>query len=318
MTQTNIFDMFGLVDEAEEKRKVEEAKALKEKEERLAKQQEEMKKRVEGAKNTSSAAPAKKQNGPDEFKPNEETIIRFMGEAMSITAFFTPEELAEGILVKKKDQEPERQPLTSEMLRARMEKEFPELVKNHTEIVFMKAKNLVVPFMKAKAKGSEGIMASRDSFFPIPFEVLNQFITLANFYTQFELEIHGDIYYNKERNLYFLDVPAQEISRIRTEVTESAWSIAERISDSIKLMEIHSHHTMVAIPSNLDNLSERAPGMVYAILGETKNYFPKLYVRQFLNEENGHIIVHPNDVFETPFVQMPEFNLEGIEVIQHD
>lgn len=157
-------------------------------------------------------------------------------------------------------------------------------------------------------------MASRDSFFPIPFNILNQFITLANFYAQFELEIHADIYFNQAQNEYFLDVPAQAISRYRTEVTETAWSIAERVADSIKLMEIHSHHLMVAQPSDLDNLSERAPGMVYAILGETRNYFPQLYVRQFINEDKGHIIVHPNDVFETPFVKMPEFNSEGIEV----
>lgn len=320
MTQTNIFDLFGMVDEAKVEKEKKEALLKKEKEEKLAKQQEEMKKRMEEQKKKSPGTPStsKETAKVDEFKPNEETTIRFMGESMSITAFFTPEELAEGLLVKKKDKEPERQPLTAEMLRARMEKEFPELVKNHTEMVFLKAKNLVVPVMKAKAKGSEGIMAAHDSLFPIPFDILNQFITLANFYATYNLEIHADIYYCNEKKDYFLDVPAQSIHVYRTEVTESALSIATRIESAIKLMEIHSHHSMRPTPSALDNESERVPNMVYAIVGETERFFPSITSRQFLNEQLGHIQLHPKDIFESPFDQMPSFDPDGIEVVKND
>lgn len=321
MGQTDIFSMFNMVDESKVEKEKQEALAKKEKEEKLAKMQEEMKQKMEAAKKDSgtpgASAPAKKESAADAFKPDEETIIRFMGETMSITAFFSPEELAEGLLVTKKDQEPERQPLTAEMLRARMEKEYPELVKNHTDMVFMKKKNLVVPVMKAKAKGSDGIMPMHDSHFPIPFNVLNQFITLANFYAQYKLEIHADIYYSTDSNEYVLDVPAQEIHRYRTEVTEDAWSIANRIEGYIKLMEIHSHHEMQPAPSDLDDSSERVPGMVYAIVGKTTEFFPRITARQFLNEEIGHIQLHPKDIFESPFDQMPVFDSEGIEVVQH-
>lgn len=322
MTQTDIFSMFGLVDEAKLEQEKKETLAKKEKEEKLAKQQEEMKKRMEESKKAAADAPSLESakpaaNTPDAFQPDEETIIRFMGETMSITAFFSPEELAEGLLVTKKDKEPERQPLTSEMLRARMEKEYPELVKNHTEMVFLKKKNLVVPVMKAKAKGSDGVMACHDSLFPIPFNILNQFITLANFYAQYKLEIHADIYYSTETNQYIIDVPAQTIEQYRTEVTESAWSIANRIEGAIKLVEIHSHHEMRPNPSSLDNRSERVPGMVYAIVGNTNEYFPRMTARQFLDEVNGHMQLHPKDVFDSPFDQMPAFDLEGIEVMQH-
>lgn len=321
MEQTDIFSIFGMVDEAKLEREKKEELAKKEQEELLAKQQAEMKKRMEESKkdtgNAAASAPAKKENTADAFKPDEETIIRFMGETMSITAFFSPEELAEGLLVTKKDKDPERQPLTSEMLRARMEKEFPELVKNHTEMVFIKKKNLVVPVMKAKAKGSDGIMPMHDSHFPIPFKILNQFITLANFYAQYKLEIHADIYYSTDTKEYVLDVPAQEIQQYQTEVTESAWSIANRIDGFIKLMEIHSHHEMLPTPSDLDNKSERVPGMVYAIVGKTTEFFPRLTARQFLNEELGHIQLHPKDIFESPFDQMPTFDPTGIEVVQH-
>lgn len=38
----------------------------------------------------------------DAFKPDEETVIRFMGDSLPVVDFFSPEELAEGLLVKKK------------------------------------------------------------------------------------------------------------------------------------------------------------------------------------------------------------------------
>lgn len=316
--QTDIFSMFNMVDEVEEAKREKEALAKKEQEEKQAKQQEELKQKLEQSKKDGTAAPTKPANSPDEFKPNEETIIRYVGEEFPITAFFSPEELAEGLLVIKKDKEPERQPLTAELLRVRMEKEFPELVKNHTEIVFLKKKNLVVPVMKAKAKGSDGALVTNQApFFPIPFQILNQFVTLANLYAEYQLEIHADVYCNKTTGAFFLDVPAQMVGQFITEVTESAWSIATRVEDAVKLMEIHSHHDMMAVASELDNRSERSPGMVYAIVGETSKFFPTVAVREFVNEEIGHILHPLTAVFENPFTDLPDFDSNGIEVLPH-
>lgn len=149
--QTDIFKVFGLIDDHAEKKKQEEAeraaKARADKEEYEAKA-------AEIRKKTSVTTPRETVNKKDveTFTPNEDTIIRYYGETFEITSFLTSEELAEGFLVKKND-ETERIPLEPEMLRKRMEKEFPELVKAHTEIIFLKDKNIIIPTMKAKRKG---------------------------------------------------------------------------------------------------------------------------------------------------------------------
>lgn len=178
--QNDLFTLFNLVDEHEESKKAEETKKIElEKEKREAEVQ---KKDVASEKQTKKDA--KKATPVVDFKPNEDTIIRYYGESFSINKYFSPEELAEGILVKKKDEDPVRKPLEAEMLRKRMEKEFPELVKSHTEIVFLKDKNIIIPMMKAKKKGMmEEKVLSEDNAFPfpnlIPYELLQDFIAVA-------------------------------------------------------------------------------------------------------------------------------------------
>lgn len=324
MTQQDLFSLFGMLDEVETAKQEKAALLKKEQEEKKAQQQEELKKKIESAKSENKsekdAAPKKAVNTPDEFKPTEETMIRFMGDSLPVTDFFSPEELAEGLLVTKKDKEPERQPLTGEMLRSRMEKEFPELVKNHTEMVFLKAKNIVVPVMKAKAKGAEreALATSRASLYPVPYSLLNEFIALAKVFAVGELEVHADIYYLKEKNAYLLDVPQQRVERYQVEVTEPEWELANRLEGAIKLMEIHSHHRLLPIPSELDNRSERFPGMVYAIVGNMYRFFPEITVRRFESEDSGYSRLDPVTVFESPFSGLPEFDMASIEVISHD
>ncbi|WP_448193011.1 hypothetical protein, partial [Azospirillum sp. sgz301742] len=145
--QEDIFSMFGIVDEAAEQKKREE--------EERAKKAEELRKKVEAQREASSSQPAaKKVEIKVVFEPNESTVIRYYGESIDILNYFTTEELAEGLLVKKKDAESERKPLDGELLRRRMEKDFPELVKDMTEMVYIKDKNIVIPVMKAKKKGN--------------------------------------------------------------------------------------------------------------------------------------------------------------------
>lgn len=325
--QQDFFSMFDIVDEAtEQKRKEQEEKAAKAEEARQAKLAEIQAERNEASASeqigtdTSKPVKAPETKKEEEFKPNESTVIRYYGESLEITAYFTAEELAEGLLVKKKDVEDERQPLTSEMLRKRMEKHFPELVKSHTEIIFLKDKNLIIPTMKAKKKGNCMELSNDNSFpFPkIPFEILRQFLALAKHFGDKSLEVHADIYYNKEVNRYFLDIPQQTVHTYWVEVTESGWETVERVMDAIKVLEIHSHHGMYPTPSSQDNESERVPGMHYAIIGNTQRYFPDVFLRQFISESVGHRIISFDQVFECPFQELPYFDTNKIEVSSHE
>ncbi|MEK5071658.1 hypothetical protein [Sporosarcina sp. FSL K6-1508] len=314
--QTDIFKVFGLIDDHAEKKKQEEAeraaKARADKEEYEAKA-------AEIRKKTSVTTPRETVNKKDveTFTPNEDTIIRYYGETFEITSFLTSEELAEGFLVKKND-ETERIPLEPEMLRKRMEKEFPELVKAHTEIIFLKDKNIIIPTMKAKKKGNCENVLSSDSTSPflskIPFSILQEFISLSKIYGELSLEVHGDIYYCIQKHEYFLDIPKQSVHRLWAEVTEESLSIVERVQDAIKVLEIHSHHSMRPLPSPQDDESERVPGMHYAIVGYIHHYLPEVFLRQFVSEDVGHIRKDVISLFECPFQTLPSFEIESIEV----
>lgn len=318
LEQTDLFSMFDIVDEVAEKQK-------REREERERKA-EELRKKVELAKQAKidkSSDTTTSKPEPDKFDVNEDTVIRHYGESIEITSYFTTEELAEGLLVKKKDGEEERKRLDGELLRKRMEKDFPEMVKEHTEVVFLKSKNLVIITQKAKKKGSNcmeeslsyGSGSSLSLSFPfpkIPFVILRDFIAVAKFYGEAELEVHADVYLQNGK--YFLDFPQQYVHKYWVQVIESSVDIVSRVEDAIKVLEIHSHHNMRPIPSSQDNHSERVPGRYYAIVGNTQKFFPDITARKFISEISGHINLSPEVIFENPFHQIPAFNENAIEV----
>lgn len=309
--QQDIFSMFDIVDEyAEQKKREEEERARK---------AEALRKQVESqrAANSESNKKDKKENEKDVFDINENTIIRYFGESIEIQTYFSAEELAEGLLVKKKDGGTERKPLDGELLRKRMEKDYPELVKDMTDMVYIKDKNIVIPFMKAKKKGNctETSSIFEDVSFPIPFSLLRDFIALARLYAEQYLEIHADVYIDT-KGRFFLDVPQQRVHRYWCEVDEDSFNMAIRIGgDSKKILEIHSHHMMPPLPSLQDNVSERVPGMTYAIVGCLHKPFPEIYVRRFISEEVGHVSVPYHLVFEDPFSSLPDFNMNRIQVV---
>ncbi|MFP7442574.1 MULTISPECIES: cell envelope integrity protein TolA [Bacillus] len=332
MKQTDIFSMFNLVDEHEEKKKKEaEERRTKAEEERKAKQEElrqKAKEASEKAKQESDQKAAAKKAEEAKFEVNEETIIRHYGESIEITSYFTPEELAEGLLVTKKGSDPERKPLEPEMLRKRMEKDYPELVASHTEIIYLKEKNILVITMKAKKKGNcmEEVLSTDSAFSKslfslnkkIPFSLLRDFIAIARIYGELSLEVHGDIYYDVNSASFFLDIPNQKVHKYWVTVTETGQGIVERLGDAFKVLEIHSHHFMHPTPSFQDNESERVPGMLYGIIGRTQDYFPQLFLRQFISEVHGHKEVNPETVFEWPFYNLPEFDMDKIEVVSQN
>lgn len=311
--QEDIFSMFGIVDEYAEQQKREE--------EERKKKAEELRKKLENAKSTPSSKSEVKSK-EDKFELNENTIIRYFGDSLEIQSYFSSEEIAEGILKKKKNGETERIKIDGEILRKRMENDFPELVKSMTEMVYIKDKNIVIPVMKAKKKGNcmgtssvltEGVSSPS---LRIPFSILRDFISLARLYAEYHLEIHGDIYFDKGNNHFFLDVPGQNVHQFWCEVTESEYSIVSRVGDAKKVAEIHSHHHMSPIPSNQDNESEQGLGIIYCIVGRLDRFFPNITIRVFQGQ--GWIKLSPFQVFEDPFYTIPSYPSERIEVIVNE
>lgn len=264
--QTDIFSMFDIEDEVTEK--------MKREEEERQKRLEEAKKKAEEAKKAASNTSAKSATKKDEevFDVTMDTVIRYLGEDIPVSQYFTPEELTQGLPSKKKNEEEVTfKKIDGNEVRKRMEKDYPELIAQYTEMVYIKKKNIILPVQKAKKKGNdcmqeESLSGDSSSFMPkrIPFTLLQEFIALSKYFSEkYGTEVHGDIYLNLSTNEFFLDIPEQVVSPVFTEVIEDAIVTAEKLIDipHKKVMEIHSHHVMSATPSMIDDANEQREGI---------------------------------------------------------
>ena len=110
--QTDMFSLFGIEDEyAEQKRR---------EEEEMKKKVAEAQKKAAGTQKTSSSTSNSASSG-DKFEVNDLTTIKYFGQELPITDYFTVEELTEGVPTKKKEGEVEIKKVDDEMLRNRME-----------------------------------------------------------------------------------------------------------------------------------------------------------------------------------------------------
>jgi len=304
--QTNIFSLFGIVDEVEEKKRQEE--------EERKKRQEEIAKKMEEAKKNAGASPSSssvKKIEQQPFEVNLDTFIYHLGERIPVTDYFTPEEIENGLLSKKKDKE-EYKKISGDDVRKRLEKDYPDLVAAYTDMVYIKQKNMVMAVPKAKKKGlnqdcNQESSASAEDFVvsrKIPFSLLQDFIALSKKINQeFGTELHGDIFLDLDKGIFFLDVPHQIAFRETVERIEDPYVAALKLMDIrfVKVMEIHSHHEWAPSPSMIDNENERQGNMLYAIVGFVHHFFPKVTVRYFNTEEQKHVQLEPDMIFENPF-----------------
>ncbi|MGE7983604.1 hypothetical protein [Solibacillus sp. NPDC093137] len=91
------------------------------------------------------------------FDVNLETTIRIGGGAIPLTAYFTPEEITQGIFKKGKgENEGSFEKISPENVRARLEKDYPEFVKGFTTITYHGGKrNFIVAVPVGKTKGNK-------------------------------------------------------------------------------------------------------------------------------------------------------------------
>ncbi|MEI2356283.1 hypothetical protein [Mesobacillus zeae] len=301
--QTDIFSMFDIEDEAVVKMEAAKAAALKQHEQRMAKSNS---KPSDSDGKSNATAPKK-----DPFKVLIDTIVRYAGMDLPVTNYFSIEEIENGLPVKsKKEEEPGFKPISDNDLRKKLEDDYPELVANFTQLVYIEKKNIIVPILSAKKKGlancieaSAKAEVSFTSKKKIPFYLLADFIVIAKeFSEKFGSEVHADIYFDLDTQIFFMDFPTQTVNTFLCKIDEDiAWINAEKFCDKryTKVMEIHSHHIMPAIPSSTDDLNERAP-ILYAIVGRLDKFFPDIIVRTFDKEAQKHRHINPLKVFDNP------------------
>ncbi|USK41618.1 hypothetical protein LIS77_25960 (plasmid) [Cytobacillus firmus] len=308
--QTDIFSMFDIEDEAVIKLEAAKAAAVKKREEQIEKLRKSNEEKKE-AKASTPAAPKK-----DPFKVLVDTIVRYAGMDLPVTNYFSIEELENGLSTKKKKKDDDGEesafePISENALRKKLEDDFPELVANFTQLVYIEKKNIIVPVLSAKKKGmvdcketsASAEVSSCSKKKKIPFHILADFIVVAkDFSSKFGTEVHADIYLDRDTGTFILDFPKQVVNPVLCSTDDdNAWLYVEKYGDRnlIKVMEIHSHHVMPAIPSPVDDANERSP-ILYAIVGRLDKFFPDLIVRTFNKETQKHFNINPSNVFENP------------------
>lgn len=307
--QTDIFSLFGIEDEYEIKKK--------EEEERLRLQAEERQKIVNSKKVENVDGSNKKKE--EKFKLNSDTVIYFYTETYDVNDYFTTEELEYGI-ASKKNGEVEYKPITETHLKNRMKKDLPVL-DTGAQMVYIEKKNVVSVVLQAKKKGLvEGPDGSSLISKQIPFELLKDFIAVSKYFSdRYGTEVHADIYYDRDVNDFFMEFPKQIAHKYWVQVKDE--DILEQAIRAVegnffKCMEIHSHHTMPAMPSGQDDISEIYPSLLYAIVGNINNIFPDITVRWYSKERNKHYNIKPSKVFETPFSQPSHTNKYDLKVVE--
>lgn len=311
LQQTDIFSMFDIEDEHAVKMEAAKAAAIKQREQRMA----DLKAKSESEGKESKPAVSAPKKEP--FKVLVDTIVRYAGMDLPVTNYFTVEEIENGLPGKKKksdeedgEEETGLRPIAENDLRKRLEEDYAELVANFTQLVYVEKKNIIVPILSARKKGmvdcsetSANAEVSVSSKEKIPFSILADFLVVANeFSDRFGTEVHADIYYDLDKKEFFMDFPKQIVTSVLCTIDENiAWINAEKFADRryIKVMEIHSHHVMPAIPSTTDNMNERAP-ILYAIVGRFDKFFPDIIVRTFNKDTQKHVFIDPNKIFEKP------------------
>ncbi|MDC3424285.1 hypothetical protein NC797_07155 [Aquibacillus sp. 3ASR75-11] len=316
--QTNIFSLFGIEDEYAEKKKREEQERL-EKQAEAAKQAEELKKK------SGSSSSTKSSSAGDTFEINDQTTIYFYTEVISVTDYFTLEELTNGLAKKNKETgEKEFRKIKENDLKNRLKKDYPVL-ETGAQLVYIKKKNVVSVILQAKKKGLSVNDESKEShtgpllsFHKIPFNILREFISISKYYSdEYSTEFHADIYFDLDTQEFFMDIPKQTVHHLWVEVTEDPIDTALKTLEKrcVKCMEIHSHHQMSPSPSLQDDESERAP-ILYAIVGRLDKFFPEITVRTFNIESGLHIKLNPWSIFENPFSIMDtQHDLHVVEVV---
>ncbi|MGP4074211.1 Mov34/MPN/PAD-1 family protein [Piscibacillus sp. B03] len=311
----DVFSLFNITEESEEKRQEE----VKQQDNQPKGKEEPKKSKQTNATNNQSSKTNQSKNKDEntfDIKPN--TKFYHLGEEIDITEYLSEDEIKNGIMRKKKGEEV-LEPVTGEDLRKRVEKDFPDLVKSYTELVYLKKKNLVVAVSKAKKKGLYSDCPSgQSSPLPkIPFSIVVEFCRFAfDVYKEKGTECHADIYYDYDEQDYFLDIPQQIASVVNVEVSEDAVSMAVRLSERRhrKIMEIHSHHNMSPTPSSTDNQSETG-SFLYAIVGNINDYFPDITLRYYDRDNHRHVGVDLHQVFENPFKQSSTFDTSLVEEV---
>ncbi len=110
----------------------------------------------------------------------------------------------------------------------------------------------------------------------IPYKLLSEVISFfrAQISSENEFEALVYVYWSVEKECYYVCVPEQFVSKTRVKAT-----VPDLDEDQFVLvMEIHSHNTMPALFSPIDDEDEKATRL-YAVIGSLNKLYPDIEIR---------------------------------------
>ncbi len=145
----------------------------------------------------------------------------------------------------------------------------------------------------------------------IPYKILEDIISFFKSYITYhsEFEALAYIYWSVSDFKYYVYVPKQKVSKTSVDST-----LPEMDEEKFPLvMEIHSHNTMPAVFSQIDNHDERQTRL-YAVVGRLDNLFPDIKVRCSVGGK--FVEINPGDVFESINSDFPNEWKDSVESIK--
>lgn len=128
----------------------------------------------------------------------------------------------------------------------------------------------------------------------IPMDMMMRIVAFFRYYMHngSEKEVLLNVYYDKQINEFFIEAPEQTVTKASVESRISEEFTNDRY---IHYMDIHSHNSMKAFFSAIDNKDEKATRL-YTVIGDLHEYFPDVKTRMS-NGGKFHEI-NPAEIFE--------------------
>ena len=154
--------------------------------------------------------------------------------------------------------------------------------------------------------GGELLSDVRAGFIPalplIPMYMMTQIVTLFRHFAKYgnEHEVLVNLYFDKEDRTFIIDVPEQTVTKVSVNSTTNTDYTSDRF---IHYMDIHSHNSMKAFFSGVDDTDEKATRL-YTVIGRLYKYFPDIKTR--ISNGGKFMEINPALVFEQISSPIPD------------
>ena len=147
----------------------------------------------------------------------------------------------------------------------------------------------------------------------IPYSILSEIIAFfKTFVTEkSENEAMANIYWSFEEEKYRVHVPKQTVTK--ASVDTNLPDIDEE--KFLLVMEVHSHNTMGAVFSRIDDKDEIATRL-YTVIGRLDKVFPDMTTR--ISVGGKHLVIDPAIVFDGIGGEFPEKWKEAVEIRKYE